>query len=481
MYSRIFLTLSFLLALAPAWAEVPADEIFSSITDKVIRLEDLFYKPHLNTGYHPIKLEAALYDPINVDLEFVLTKAIEDNINLGIAKQDSLIAKWKFWQQFSEALPDFSLSAQKKNFDGTFFLNTNFSSPIDESQSQANFRIDYRVFDGGKTSFLALAERHYKNAAAEDEHDQYNQVLYDTVSLYNELFKDQVKLGSKLKALEEAQSDLDLASKFLKAGTGTKFDVFQAEARLARAQQGLIEQEAQFRVSEIQLAEHLNMPLLTPLRIEEEDARGLHRLEIIADDLNIDEFIKTANDQSPRVKAALKRKRGALREGIAKVGDFLPKLDIYADYTGTGQSFGDLNRITTLGGQVTLELGKGSGVSTFSDVMEGRANVRKAKLLYRQEQIRIEKELRMAFLDFEKSKSLLHASEKELIASRESLKLARLRYKNGREILARVLEKETELADAEVKMIDSIANYNLAQANIAYLMGSISIADLLKT
>lgn len=444
-----------------------------------ISLQDLYYKPHLDTGYQPIKLEASLTEPVSVDLEYVLVKALEDNINLNISRESATVAKWKFWQQFSEMLPDFTVAARKKSLDGTFFLNSQFQSVIDETQAQMQLRVSYRAFSGGKTTFLTIAENFYRTAAGADEQDQYNLVLLKSLEFYNELLKDQVKLSTKLKALAEAEASLDQSRKFYKAGVGTKFDVLQAEARMARAQQEMIEQEARYRVSEINLSEHLNLPLLTPLHALENEITGIAKLSLVQESLTIEDFIKTARKNNPRVQAALKRKRGAFQEGLAKAGDLLPKLDIYADHTGTGQEFGELNNITTLGFETSLELGKGSGVTTFADIMGARALARKAKLLFDQEQLRIEKELRFAFLNFEKAKSVLFATEIELIASREALHLSRLRYENGLEVLATVIKRESDLAEVESKAIDSIASYNLAQAQILYLMGTISQKDLL--
>lgn len=444
-----------------------------------IRLQDIYYQPHLDTGYLPIKLEASLTEPISVDLEYVLVRALEDNINLNISREAATAAKWKFWQQFSNMLPDFTLAARKRDMDGTFFLNTGFQKAINETQAQTQFRVSYRAFSGGKTSFLTIAENFYRSAANEDEQEEYNKVLLKSLEYYNNLLRDQVKLAAKLKALEQAQANFDIARKFYKAGTGTKFDTLQAEARLARAQQDMIEQEAGFRMAEINLAEHLNLPLLTPLHAIENGSTGIAKLTLVDEKLTIDDFMASARKNNPRIAAALKRKRAAAQETIARAGDFLPKLDLYADISSAGEDFSSLNRMTSLGFETSLELGKGSGLNTSAAVMMARANARKAKLLYEQEQQRIEKELRLAFLNFEKAKSTLYAAETELIASREALNLSRLRYENGLEVLASVVKRESDLADIQTKTIDSIANYNLAQAQILYLMGTISVKVLL--
>lgn len=477
--SRI-LNLSALLALLltthGAKASLDLEDSYKEMELQEIKLKDLFYTEHLGTKYNPIKLEASLFEEVELDLKGVLAQAVENNINLNIAKQDSVIAKWQFWNEFSNALPDITLQALTQDFNGTFFINSRIQADVDESQVQGKFRIDHRLFDGGTTSFLIWAEKYYKNAVKEDEQKAYNQTLLDAVNFYNALLKDQVALSSRLKSLEEAKSNLDLAEKFQNAGTGTKLDVYQAEARLARAQQELIEQEASFRVSEINLAEHLNLPLLTPIKIA---SAQITPLNIIEPDIEFSEFLELAEENNPEIKAAIARKKGARREALARVGDFLPKVDVFADWTNTGEDINDTFNIRTLGIQASLELGEGIGFTAVSSGLKSRAEAKKAVLLLKQEELRIEKELRKAFLDYEKSKSLVEATQKELKASKESLRLSKLRYQNGLEILVNVLEKEQEFSNAQSSFINSVADYNFAQANLAYYMGNISVESIL--
>lgn len=445
-------------------------------TEKPIKLEELFYNKHLNTDYSPIKLEASLSEPLVISLEETLAQSIANNLNFKISQLNSTIAKWQFWNQFGQVLPDLTYRFTFRNLDGTFFLNSRIQAPVNETQAQSSMRINYRAFDGGTTTFLTLAEKFYKNSAKDNEKDQYNFTLLKSVEFYNNLLKEQMALSSKLKTFEEASANLDLAKKFLEANVGTKFDVLQAEARLARAQQQLIEQEANFRIAEIVLAEHLNMRLLSPLRAKEEELTPLH---IVSDTIGIDQFIQTAKKQNPKILSTLKAKQGAVREALSKIGIFLPKLDLFSDFTATGETATSLTNVTSLGMQATIEFGDGLGFRPLTDIMKAKAKAQKAELQYKQVLLEIEKNLRLAFLSYEKSKSLLNATEKELMASREALKLSKLRYQNGIDILFNLIEKEKELANAEITMINSIADYNLAQVQIAYHMGTISVENIL--
>ena len=69
---------------------------------------------------------------------------------------------------------------------------------------------------------------------------------------------------------------------------------------------------------------------------------------------------------------------------------------------------------------------------------------------------------------------------KELETSEEALRLAKLRYQNGIEVFANLIQKESSYFNAQSKYIDSINAYNNAQAEIAYFMGNINVSDLLQ-
>ena len=482
---RVFLLVIFLtLSLAAnANGDVAADSYLADVEQSLetiklnkVKVKDLFAKNHAGTRYKPVKLEASISQPVFYNLGEIISHAVENNLNYLISQEQNKEAKWKLWSKYADMLPDFSLNAQTRNVDGTFYLNSSVQAPIDERVSSAGMRLNYRAFDGGTTSFLALAERFYKKSSDELMKDQFNKVILDSMSLYFDMVSAQSNLSAKLHALEQAKANMDLAEKYFKAGTGTKFDVIQAEARLARAQQGLVTAETGYRISQINLTEHLNLPLLTPINIAFDEVQNF---KLIDESMKIDEFLQISHEKNPRIKSRLNLRKGAVKEGLSKVGAFLPDVDLYADFSGTGEEFSDLFGVTTMGVQLDYQIGKGLGVSHVAEVMKAKAQVEQAKLEYEKEKISIEKDLRLAFIQYQESKSLLQAANLELSAAKESLRISRLRYENGIEIFSNLVEKEAELADAEQSLIDSLTSYNLAQLRLLYEMGDIQIEKLI--
>lgn len=443
-----------------------------------VNVQKLFSEKHSQTNYDHIKLEASFEEAVEITLDDILAKALENNLNLNISKLKSEEARWKFWNKVGDMLPDLTLGAGAQNQDGTFYLNSQFQAPINQTIATANFKINYRVFDGGTTSFLAWSEKFYREATQSQEKNIYNKVILETVDFYLSLVRTQVSLATKLKAFERSKANLDLVNKFLEAGNGTKYDQMQAEANLAKAQQQLIETEADYRISQLNLAEHLNIPLATTMKIKE---NKLSTFAYIDEDLDINNFVTTAVNNNPQIESLLKTRKGAVKEGLSKVGDFLPKVDLYYNMAGTGEKFNDLFGVNTLGFQASYNIGDGLGLTAASSALQSNATVDRARLEYDQQVLAIQKSLRTSFINFQRSKALVHANNKQYLAAREALRLSKLRYENGLEVFANLLEKETELTTSELDLIGSIANYNLSQAQIAYDMGTITASDILNS
>jgi len=457
--------------------ETPSVNLKSDYVLDNIAIDDFFYKAHIETNFYPIKLDTSFKSPIEIGLEEILEQSIANNINLNIARLDSKIAKWKFWKQFSDNLPDFTVGLGNRNLDGTFYLNSRVQGEINENIANTSVRLDYRVFNGGTTLFLTLAEKFYKQATELQEQETYNKTLLDSIHLYNNLLSSQLKLATGAKALESMKANLDLSSKFFNAGTGTKLDQMIAAAELAKFQKNLIDSEAAFRNSEIDLAQHLRINLDSALQIRNEKIRVFN---LVQENLSIEEFLETALKKNPQILKSLAIKEAAVKEGLSKVGNLLPKLDIYADRSGNGGEFNNLFHTSTLAFNVNVRVGENLGLGNFSDVAKAKLDIKKAKLALEQEQTRIEKELRKSYIKFQQAKSSIDAINKELEASEEALRLAKLRYRNGIEIFANLIQKESSYFNAQSTYIDSINAYNSSQAEIAYFMGSINVSDLLK-
>jgi OMF family outer membrane factor len=442
-----------------------------------IKIQDFFYKAHIEkSNYQPLTLDSVHKEPILITLADVLEQAVANNLNLNIAKFDSKIAKWRFWEQFSENLPSFTMNVSKFNQEGTFFINPQLQGPIDQNIAQTNLEFRHRIFNGGTTLFMTIAENYYKKAVKFDEQSSYNQTLLNSVTLYNNLLSSKLSIIAQLKLLKSNQTNYERSLKLFKLGTGTKLDTLLAKASVENAQTALTQAEAQFRNSEIELAKHLYLPLNTAFEVNE-----LNPNELTASlkKIELNEFLDTAFSNNPAIQSQLALRKNALHQGIAKVGNFLPKVDIYYRKGYNGTEFSNLNNIDTLGVDASLEVGRNMGLGHISDLMASKNMIDKAKLQYSQQLQTIEESLRKAFVEYQQASSALTSYKAELESSKEALRLSKLRYDNGLGLFTELIEQEKEFTDASVAYIKSIANLNNSKAKLSYNMGTINLDELL--
>jgi len=90
---------------------------------------------------------------------------------------------------------------------------------------------------------------------------------------------------------------------------------------------------------------------------------------------------------------------------------------------------------------------------------QAEAEAEKLKLLNLQNAIK--KNISEAYLNLLKNKDKLISTKQEILASKEALKLARLRYDVGISTLKDVLIRQKELTLSQSKNINAIYNYNL--------------------
>jgi outer membrane protein TolC len=463
------------LLLKPAICLSQENDLDALEFDKV-QIEELFYKKHLNTDFSPIKTDANLKNTVEISISDILATSIENNLNLKMAKQNSKAAKWQFVDSFANMLPDLQLYAAKQKRDGTFYLNSNFQGAIDETISSAGLRLNYRAFNGGASSFLAMAQKYYKKSIEAKEKSSYNLTLLDSVTFYLKLLSANASLNTELKALERAKTNYDLALQYLDSGSGTKFDLLQADASLAKAQEALIIAEANLRKSQIDLAQHLNLPLDRAFKLAK---YKIEKIDLIDNNIQFEDFLSSSFANNPDIKSALEHKKAVAKENLAKNSLFLPSLDLYFDVSGTGQEWTELYGVTTLGLSANYNIGEGLGLNALSQKIKAKALYEKAKLEYEQEKQNIEKALRIAYINFQRSKSILEASQKSYKASQEAYRLSLLRYKNGIEIFADLLDHQTDLTKAQLVLITATIDYNISQARLLYDMGEINPQQIL--
>jgi outer membrane protein TolC len=437
------------------------------------QLKDVFLDEN---DQNVIKLEISKFDPQEMKLEDFIYEAIKSNLDLKISEKASEQAGWNFWRQLAETMPELSLNAGIRNLDGTFFFNRNLQGPINEKQSYASLFLNWRAFNGGKNILLALAQNHLSKAKDASALNQYNLTILNAVNLYNQLLLAQSTLDTVDKAFLETETNLNLTKTNYEIGTGTYYDFLQAKARNYAAKQILLTEQSNFRKAQIAIAEFLNLDYENQFYIE---AKEMPLLNIYDANHKYEDIITDSHLNNPQLAEAVMMEKASRRQLLASYGEFLPKLDFYLNMEGLGADFGDLNNVTTVGGQLSLELGKGIGFGHFTNLKINKNALEIAKLTNQKTKLAVEKSVRSAYLNLETARSNIEQAKQRLLSTKEALRISKLRFKNGIEIINDLVQNETVYSEARQNMLSSVTQFNNAQIRLAYLSGSIDLEKML--
>ena len=524
-YNLFFLFIIFLFSFRPTYSSdtltTTPDEIFMSSEYGI-----------------PIKLEARIDVPMELNLEGALKLALLQNLDVTLAKNQRDIDKWKLWENLSHYLPNYSLGGTDQRFDGTFLVGGVFAVMSLTSNANAYMRFDYPFFQGGKGFFNTLAANKIFKSSKENLSASMKDILLLVTKTYNQLLKEQAQLDVLAKSFEEAKAVYELNQNLEKQGVGTKFDVLQSEAQLAEQEQLFIVQQANFRDAAINLSKLLNLEQGTHIKPSQSDLTAKQLFNI---DKPIGELLKVAFDSRPEIKKA-KLEYNAQRNYIAAAySGFLPSTNFYGQYGGTGHVFfhrtktsgitpdaialdangnpviqmvsrdrfldqtasnitNDITSVSNvirgggkpfsassddslmasrfIGVQVGWNIGEGLGLTTLSKINQARNQAKLYSTNIVKINQQIEQEVRSAYLKAQTTEKLLEVAKKRVNAATEALHLAKLRLENGVGINTELLGAQKQYSGSLGSQVNAIVDYNNSQADLLHSLGLISVESL---
>ena len=465
-FKFVFLIIIFLLSFNPTYS----NGVLTNTPDKIF----------MSGEYgSPIKLEARIDVPLELNLEQALKLALVQNLDVTLAKNQKDIDKWKLWENLSHYLPNYSLGVSDQRFDGTFLVGGVFAVMSQTSNANAFMRFDYPFFQGGKGFFNTLAANKIFKSSKESISVSMKSVLLLVTKAYNQLLREQAQLDVLAKSFEEAKAVYELNQNLEKQGAGTRFDVLQSEAQCAEQEQLFIAQQAHFRDAAINLSKLLNLEQGTHIKPSQSDLTAKKLFNI---DKPISKILNIAFDSRPEIKRAKLEYKAQRNYITAAYSGFLPSANFYGQYGGTGHVFFhrtkvgeitpdaiaidsngnpliqmvsrdrllDVSNVIRGGGkpfsvssddslmasrfigvQVGWNIGEGLGLTTVSKINQARNQAKLYSINITKINQQVEQEVRSAYLKAQTTEKLLDVAQKRVTAATEALRLAKLRLENG--------------------------------------------------
>ena len=276
-----------------------------------------------------------------------------------------------------------------------------------------------------------------------------------------QLDDDTVRIGQQ--SVRASLVSLRDARARFQAGVATKLEVLEAESQLGRDQQLLTNALADQSISRRNLARLLDLPQNVSPTAEE----PLRPLGVWMPSLQ--ESVIAAYAFREELDNALLDISAANSQANSALGSVQPFLTIFNSLDGT-RFDGVESVLVDLPGRSGWAVENSVGLSARWNIFDGgaaRAQYRQAKQRAQENSFRFAQtrddlrfQVEESFYQLRQANRNIQTTSREVISSRESLRLARLRFQAGVSTQREVVDNQRDLTQAEVRYATALAEYN---------------------
>ena len=185
---------------------------------------------------------------------------------------------------------------------------------------------------------------------------------------------------------------------------------------------------------------------------------------------NLDELIQRAFMHRFDVQAAAAQVRAAEFGKNAATGEYLPSLDINADYGAVGVTPTNQNHGTfTVAGAVQFPIFRSGRIR--SDIGQADAALQQRKAEFEDAKAHAEQDVRTAALDLGTATRQMRVTESNRALAAETLEQARDRFRAGVADTVELVQAQESVANAEQDYITALFSFSLAEISLARAVG----------
>lgn len=415
-------------------------------------------------------------DTVSLTLKDALQMALDENPTVDAAKLGVNMAKHKYQTSLAQMLPDISLSYDITNYEGA--VQTFGSQVIDVLRNTYQPQLVFRfpVFQGGKRFFQARSDKKLLQGEQANSRNTTHEILKSTALAYYGFQGQVAALASAQKQFEETEALLQVNTARLEAGAGTRLDVLQSEAQVAKARLGVLTALSSVEKAALNLNELLNLPAFS-------DAMASENLEdkpltsLVPDTYSLSALNALALTHRPDLKTLEKQVESvkALRQMAWSI--LLPEITLQMRTGGVGSSFAGMRSFDQTGANVSFNF-KNLGVPAWTLYQQESAHIDMLAKQTQSLQNRIRNEVSQAVLTSLTAKEQVLAAKAQLTAASQAKEdaLERLNAGIGRNL--DLLDAETQLSEARTALNQSYVTYHSAQVSLIDALGLTSIDTL---
>lgn len=367
-----------------------------------------------------------------------------------------------------------ALSGWRPDISGTASVGRRKTDPDDDTSvftgtQRLNPRaagVEFRqpLFRGGRTVAATRAAENEVLARRAQLFSVEQDTLRDAASAFAEVYRDQAVLDLQIRNEQRLARQLEATRDRFQVGEVTRTDVFQAEARLARATADRVEAEgtlegsrARYRQAVGEMPGLLGQPAITMVL-----------------PVNGDQAVDLAADQNPVVQFAEYRERSALDQVDQARGELFPEVDFTAR-AETGKEEARENAVNhEWSALVNLRVPLYQQGQVYSRVRQQKQVAAQRRREIDSSRRQAVQEAKDAWARLEAARAAVRSRTKEVKANEVALEGVQQEAQVGARTVLDILDAEQELVNAQVELVRAEASEVISAFDLKRAVGELS-------
>ena len=368
----------------------------------------------------------------------------------------------------------FGTKLTQRQFTTRDFALNSLNTPLPLDNFQTRLDGQWRLYDSGQTLFLQRSAKKLVTAADFETEQARQDLILEVVRNYYGVLVLLENLKAADAALQTAEASSQRMETMHTAGLIVDSDLLSARVFVAQMKDRQIRAQNDVAVGIMQLSRLMELPVDTQLdisgRLSEPSAAAK----------TIQEWMLTATEQRPALRAAQLQSDALDQERKAIKADFGPKIGLFGSTERDAMTLGGPSGTNWSAG-ARLDFNVFAGGAQKARLAEAAAKASKAKHDVEWFRSGVQMEVRKAYLDANSAEQRVTAARDAAQQAKESLRIIQNRYEAGLTTLTELLHGQTSQLDAVTGYLAAVQDWQVARAQLERAAGVLTPESTLIT
>jgi len=366
----------------------------------------------------------------------------------------------------------FGTKLTQRQFSAADFALNSLNTPRPLDNFQTRFDGQWKLFDSGQSLFQQRSAKKLVTAADFQTEQARQDLILEVVRHYYGVLVLRENLLAANEAVKAAEANSARMETMHKAGLIVDSDLLSAKVFLAQMKDRHIRAENELAFANMQLARDMGLPVDA-----QTEPRG-NLSEPAASRKTTEEWIETALEQRPSLRAAQFEQEAMDQERKAAKSEFGPKIGLFGSAERDAMTLGGPSGTNWTAG-ARLEFNLFAGGAQKARVAEAAANANKAKHDVEWFRSAVQLEVRKAYLDASSAAQRAATARDASEQATESLRIVENRYETGLTTATELFRAQTARLEATTGYLSALHDWRVARAQLERAAGVLTTESTL--